>query len=332
MTRSIFALSIVLLISNSIFAQTPQFAVVRPDGTTYICPTFDSALIKAVDDDFIYLPGIQIAGTKSITKRLTIFGTGHYPDSTLATGKSQFVNDILLANKCNFEGFEVSSIHVINANASQSSFIRIKASALNFAGSDNHLINGCAIYSVTGRDASGNCGESSGCLINSSIINNVQAMSNSNFNNCVFMGNISIYTYMATTNSNFNNCIFKGLYNFSWYTTTSCFPLVGNTSNHCIWQTSINVPGINNLINNSPDTIMINATNTQFQYAFNYHLKPNSPYLSAGNDGQQIGLYGGASPYKEGAVPSNPHIYYKAVSNASTSDGKLQIQFKVRTN
>ena len=113
------------------FAQMPQFAVVRPDGTTYICPTFDSAYVKALDDDYIYLPGTVIAGNKTLSKRLTLIGAGHYPDSTAYTGKTRFTGSFTLENKCSFEGIEIDgSITITNSSASSSSFTRIKCNSL----------------------------------------------------------------------------------------------------------------------------------------------------------------------------------------------------------
>ena len=69
-------LSLLLIPFTAILAsaQTPQFAIVKPDGTTFICPSWDSAYIKSLDGDVIYLPGITIAGYAqvNIQKQLTI--------------------------------------------------------------------------------------------------------------------------------------------------------------------------------------------------------------------------------------------------------------------
>ena len=57
MKKLVFILLTGILFVNDLNAQAPQFAVVRPDGTTYICPSWDSAYNKANNGDNIYLPG-----------------------------------------------------------------------------------------------------------------------------------------------------------------------------------------------------------------------------------------------------------------------------------
>jgi len=120
------------------------------------------------------------------------------------------------------------------------------------------------------------------------------------------------------------------LFNIDWFAENNCYPLVGNSSNYCINPVAA---GNNNYSSSQADTLFVNSPNaSSFDYQYNYHLKPNSPYLSAGSDGTEIGIYGGNSPYREGAVPSNPHIYFKQVSTQTNSNGQLPVQFKVRTS
>lgn len=42
-----------------------------------------------------------------------------------------------------------------------------------------------------------------------------------------------------------------------------------------------------------------------------------------------MGIYGGSTPWKEGAIPSNPHIFFKNISNATDGSGNLPVQIKV---
>jgi hypothetical protein len=328
-----------IFIVNGLNAQVPQFAVVRPDGTTYICPSFDSAYTRAVDDDMIYMPGTTISGSKTISKRLTLIGAGHYPDSTFYTGKTVFTGGSFnLEKKCTLEGFEVGDYIVItNANAGNCSFIRIKCNGLFFAGTNDHFIDGSVIANSIsgGTTANNSCNTSSNIFIRNSIVSQVTKLLYSNINNCLFLGAYNNWTWLRTANSTFTNCIFRGLFGFDWYFDTPCFSLVGNASNNSIWFNGVGIPGQNNYVTTQPDTLMINSGTSigfNFDYTYNYHLKPNSPYLTAGDDATPIGIYGGIAPYKEGAVPGNPHIYFKQVSTQTNSNGQLPIQFKVRTN
>jgi hypothetical protein len=332
-TVMIFVLAILFSAS---FAQSPQFAVVRPDGTTYICPTFDSAYNKSADDDFIYLPGIIISGDKTISKKLTLIGTGHYPDSTVYTGKTKFTGTVYLGKRCTMEGIDVTSTIAINNPAANGcSFLRVRCGNLYFAGTNDHLIDGSVFYVISGSDfTTGSCTPSLNIFIKNSIITILQIIQNSSVKNCLLLGYDFGNTYLTTANTVFTNCIFKGFFQFDPSGYGSCFVINSNSSNNCIWMNATPpAPGNNNYENHAIDTIMINAPNNQgFSYSYNYHLKPNSPYLTAADDGGQIGIYGGAGPYKEGAVPSNPHIYFKQVATQSNNSGQLQINVKVRTN
>ncbi|MBL7733297.1 MAG: hypothetical protein JNM88_19170 [Chitinophagaceae bacterium] len=332
----LYVLWLFVLIASTSSAQTPQFAVVRPDGTTYICPSFDSAHNKAVDDDYIYLPGTVITGDKTITKRLTIIGAGHYPDSTQYTGKTHFAGSFFLEKKCTLEGMQIDNQVVITSPAaSNCSFIRLKTSLIILGGTNDHFIDGSVFSTITGGYYNNStCTQSSNIFVRNSLLYSIEKLQYSNFSNCIFLGNNSNYTFFKIANSQFDNCIFRGLFTADWYFQTPCYPIVGNSSNHCLWQSGAGFPGLNNLATSQPDTVMVNSGNngTFFDYQYNYHLRPNSPYLTAGSGGTEIGIYGGNAPYKEGAVPGNPHIYFKQVSTQTNVNGQLPVQFKVRTN
>jgi cytoskeletal protein CcmA (bactofilin family) len=331
MKKIILSTFIALLFSKTNYGQSPQFAVVRPNGTTYICPTFDSAYIKALDDDYIYLPGTVMAGNKTIAKRLTLIGAGYYPDSTVYTGKTRFTGSFTIEKKCTIEGVEFDgSITLTNTTmASASSFIRIKCGSLILGGANDIFIDGCVITSIDGSTGMvSNCTTASNVFIKNSVLYIIEKILYSSIKNCLFAGSNGAFTYLRMTNTSFSNCFFRGLYTIEWAFNPVCFSIVGNSCNNCINPIA---PGQNNYANSQSDTLLVNSPNGSFfDYAYNYHLKPNSPYLTAGDDGTQIGIYGGSSPYKEGAVPSNPHIYFKQVAPATNNNGQLQIQFKVR--
>lgn len=70
-----------------------------------------------------------------------------------------------------------------------------------------------------------------------------------------------------------------------------------------------------------------------FANGFNYNdmtLIANSPALTAGENGTQVGVYGGLFPYKQGAVPGNPHIFQKNISASTNANGQLPVQINVR--
>ena len=70
-------------------------------------------------------------------------------------------------------------------------------------------------------------------------------------------------------------------------------------------------------------TVYVNAGEEDF------HLLGDAKTTYLGDDGKEVGIYGGMLPFKEGAVPSNPHIIQKMISTTSESNGFLNISFKV---
>ena len=85
---------------------------------------------------------------------------------------------------------------------------------------------------------------------------------------------------------------------------------------------------LNNYTNIPQANIFVNQTGTTFNYTHDYHLQAPTTYL--GTDGTQVGIYGGTFPYKEGAVPLNPHIQLKNIAPTTDANGDLQIQIQVK--
>ena len=101
MKRIFLSLLTLFVSANFLNAQAPQFAVVRPDGTTYICPTFDSAYNKAANGDNIYLPGGSFSLTNPISKTIHIYGAGSNQDSSAVTGITILDTIVIIAGADN---------------------------------------------------------------------------------------------------------------------------------------------------------------------------------------------------------------------------------------
>ncbi|MBK9793187.1 MAG: hypothetical protein IPP60_08805 [Sphingobacteriales bacterium] len=86
---------------------------------------------------------------------------------------------------------------------------------------------------------------------------------------------------------------------------------------------------VNTIYNLSLSNDFVNVSNPNFSSLFDYHLKSTSSGKNAGTDGTDIGIYGGAYPYKEGAVPPNPHISTKSIAPTSAANGTLPVNIKV---
>jgi hypothetical protein len=124
---------------------------------------------------------------------------------------------------------------------------------------------------------------------------------------------------------------------------------IKNNIFHTYLNSPFGQPGSNNTIRNNVYTAncpyyCISSTNAAYNilltevntYASGYlninnlQLLATSAALTAGENGTQVGVYGGLFPMKLGNVPSNPHIYQKTISAATNTNGQLPVQIKVR--
>ncbi|MBK8482801.1 MAG: hypothetical protein IPL31_00200 [Saprospiraceae bacterium] len=137
--------------------------------------------------------------------------------------------------------------------------------------------------------------------------------SNSLYENNIFIGNDNngLSVTFRDVNSIYNNNIFVE----NWGS-----PQIG----------SCNCLGSNNIINQSQSSIFVNQIGNLFNFTHNYHLQNSSSGKNAGSDGQDIGIYGGFYPWKEGSLPANPHMEFKPISNNTDQNGNLKINIKVK--
>ncbi|MEP7321591.1 MAG: hypothetical protein ABI761_06715 [Saprospiraceae bacterium] len=317
-------------------AQSLQFAVVRPNGTTYICPTLDSAYNLSLDGDFLYLPGGSYGLTQPITKSIHIYGAGIHSDSSAVTTRTILDNISLVEGASNGSitgcyfitgGYNVLVQGLVNNYSITYCFL---AGGIKFNVASNNFIITSNIVGSFGD----------GCLYGGSwsiqlagqghlISNNfIKASISSNGGN-VYRNNIISYCspYCSTlncSNEEFDNniiaCAGSGVNNSFFH-------------NNIGWTNGLDShgnQGYNNYTISGPiDSLFINYTAGWDEG--NIHLVPNSPYMDAGTDGTELGIYGGMFPTSEGWVPKNPHIYFKDIDQLTGPDGKLHIQVGVRT-
>ena len=330
-------------------AQQPQFAVVRPNGTSYMCPTWDSAYKKAVDGDFIYLPGVTITTPIKIDKRLYIIGAGIHPDSSGATGKtvwnsgSDYIQLYSGASGGSIEGVQwetgISFIYT-GKKINNYTISRCKVGTILLQGNTvpadslptNIHINECILLQILGYNSR------SINVVKSIIQGSIQDLISCNFANNIFTYTSNVF--YGVENSILQNNIFlstqplhpsypnrcsNNLYNNLGIATNGGTFLNGCPSNTGIEQNTM-VDGSTNYIFNSY------STSYTFPFGNNFHLKSTCIGKNAGTDGTDVGIYGTSQPTSEGWVPSNPHIYFKQIDPQTGTNGNLKIQVKVRTN
>ncbi|TAL57184.1 MAG: hypothetical protein EPN85_14475 [Bacteroidetes bacterium] len=330
------------LFLTSVASASAQLTVVtlHHNGTTtpfYSNSGFVDAYTASVAGDTIILPGGNFNPPASIDKRLTIIGTGHYPDSTGATGVSFVTTTITLSGSADsscIEGLYINGS--LNFTADQAvDYVLIKKNfingSINFSGSRT---TPCIHATLINNIVAGSLNTDNANTLNFSnnIVNGgVRYLNNGVVQNNVFLnydGNwgwnedfVFYYSDQSLIQNNIiihSNVIFRG-------------GAVNNTvsNNLFIYTPSLGSGVISGNYFNVPQaSIFTSQTGNSFNYTHNYHLQSPGTYL--GTDGTQVGIYGGYYPYKEAAVPGNPHIQTKTIAPTTTPAGDLNINIKVK--
>ena len=322
MKKIIFTLISCLLTTLS-FADNSPIMVCNANGST--CSPFyniDSAYNAANSGDYIYIPGGVFVLNLPINKEVHFMGAGSMLDSSMVTGITTLNCNITLnagASNSSFEGFYLIG-SLMGPTASAVNNITVNYCNISYF---NGFINNSTIHASILR--SGGYGDNTFYMgINNTIsncfISNISNLSSSLVINCTGIAYCNSLILM-----NFKNNIFQQ-YPYSPYNQTG-----GNNS----WNNNV-------FVNSCPyyclgfifdsNNMQVSAADL-FTNGFDYnnmHLVATSPALSAGENGTQAGVYGGLFPFKEGLVPSNPHIFQKNISASTDANGLLPIQIKAR--
>lgn len=292
-----------------------------------------NAYNQAVSGDTIYLPGGGFTAPSSVNKQLMVYGAGHSIDSTLATGKTFWNGNLnfgIDADNFSIEGVEITGNVTFPANGvvDYVSISRCKINGgINITGSlttpSNNLLlkNNVITQNIDFENAQ-----------NTLVVNNIidrgvyRSRGNSFFNN-IFLGRSNGGYY-----EHFGDCDNNLIYNNIFYTPAS----YGESGNNNTFKNNLYTasPGLGtnptvsgNFLNVVSTSIFENVNSTVFSYTDNYHLQNAASYV--GTDGTEIGIYGGTFYiYKEGAVPSNPHIRVQEIA-PQTTNGMLNVKIKV---
>jgi hypothetical protein len=188
-------------------------------------------------------------------------------------------------------------------------------------------------------------------LVSNCVLGHVMRMTNSTVTNCIFN-----YVNWAGAVNTFNNgqilnSIFltPGLFNCNYYGSGNNNS-DGNAIQNCYFQNiafePIFIGAITGTVWGGFNTVtgggLFTTTNVNFPFDPSRSSSPNIPF-PVGNTADvtvlhpsNLGINGGMYPWHlaNGAghecVPSNPHIYFKDISNATNTSGNLPVQIKVR--
>jgi len=342
MKKLIFLLAFVMLSFSNGFGQ--KTIAVQGNGTTGFFTEWASAWAATQEGDTIYLPGGTFnIGNLIIDKKITIIGVGHDPTQTHDGLFSHLNGSIYFAQGSDhtlLHGFQVGSLFFFSSNQNQN-VTNITVSRCRITGNTNlGYTNPSPVQHV---------------LITESILGNINGFSAQNvqinkniidgyvqqFNGTtIFSNNIFSFGYYSNWNwslplRNIKNCL---LQNNIFKVGNN--PLDANCQNNLLQnniffsnftpnpQTDENI-WQNNFFNQAFTNVFVNYTGGAFNPEFDYHLLPSSVGVDAGVDGYDIGIYGTAVPYKEGAVPFNPQVVFEQVSNQTDENGNISIELEI---
>lgn len=295
---------------------------------------FNDAYNNATNGDTIYIPGGGFTAPSSIDKQLYVFGAGHYPDSTQATSKTFINGNISLSE--NADGFYLEGVDIngqigfsYNKSINNVTIKYCKMNKIDVYGNNTFITpssNLIFINNIIAGEVLLSNGQNVG------MFNNIiEARITNSFGN-IFENNIFMYSYTGATSYyslNGNNNVVQN--NIFLNASNRYINGVSNQINNNVFIDSAPLFGTTPIFSGnyypiSQSTIFINQTGNVFDYSHDYHLQSPSTYL--GIDATEVGVYGGMNGYKEGAVPSNPHIQLNNISPTTNNSGFLNVHIK----
>lgn len=308
-------------------------------GTPTFYTNLSTAITAAANGDTLYLPGGAIAPTTQInvSKSLHFVGAGHYPDSTLATGVT-WINDLRFLTGSSGGSVEGIDFDVLTIGYSSNQVISgftVKRCAI-----DAFYIGNDAVSTIESIILTDNLFRSSVTIKagypNILIMRNVFSyMSTFSCSGLLLKNNI-IYSYYPSVLSDLSGCTLEN--NIIIGVSGGGFGNISFGSFNCQYINNVIIPNVNswssntntnNIVGQTVAGTFTNAPGTTFSYAYNYHLLGTSPGVNYGTDGTDVGIYGTSAPFKDGAVPFNPHIISKTISSDLTPAGILNVNVTV---
>lgn len=354
-----FFLSMVALMSATMsFAQGSLLATLSHDGhisAYYGAYALKSAVEEAVAGDVITLSSGQFNAV-NITKPITLRGAGMSVNTdSVGAHEATIVQNAFeiniadsLSGRLLMEGLYFKNGINYKGTIANGQFMKCRFA--NFiAGTDAKMTNSTFIHCrfVNGFTLNNNSSNAYfiNCLVCSpkNYVSSGTNTSNIEFDNCFIKFDYSSSSYgqhpYLVQNSYFKNCIIQR-YNYSRDTSYNVLPF-SCTAYNCVGIGDTNYNNLfDNMASNNSTNTMISSVSSVFKtynataygtyitdlYDFTLTDEAAAKYL--GNDGTQVGIYGGSLPYDEN--PTIPQITKCNVASKSTADGKLSVDIEVK--
>lgn len=332
--KKIFLGLVLLLVSTgAIFAQSSLLATLSHEGeiTVFYGPNaFKDAHSAAEHGDAIALSGGTFKGC-DITKAITLRGAGWERDTIRNTIPTKIENDITISisdtvpQRLTVEGIYYEGKVQITKGLNNATFIKTcfnnrvsyETLSTSYSYKNNSFIQ-CMFNSYfTGTPTHKT--ESSYNFINCYLyygINNNEIYST--FTNCAILygSYLSDITY-----STLNNCILQGVNGSS----ADKLPASSFATNCVVYNSYL---GLGTFTNASPTNKVSTEAELWANNGILGALTDEAKAKFLGNDGTEVGIYGGPFPFT--SVTTNPQITKCNVASRSTADGKLSIDIEVK--
>ncbi len=334
-TKGILLLTVIAVL-NGIGVKAQNKITLSHLGVPTFFTNLTTALASASNGDTLYLPGgtIQPSGSDiTINKSVHIVGTGHYPDSTSATGRTLITTLRYLTGSGggSLQGCVVNNLYIGYASNQNIAGLSVTRCSIGYfrLGSDN--VSTIDNIYLTDNIFTGQISIHT-AYSNIIFIRNIININNNRLGQGLLFKNNVFYQMSYDAFEGFISCIYE---NNIIISSGSDFTI---SSSNCHYNNNLFIPNVsdwgtntqqNSLLNQTLDGTFENVTGTSFSYNYNYNLKDSSSGNDYGTDGTDVGIYGTNTPYKEGAVPFNPHIIFKSISTETTPQGILNVTISV---
>jgi len=285
-----------------------QISLVTPDGAMSVFTDLNEAIDAAVDYSIISLSagGFQINDNTKITKRLSIIGVGHKPDSpdgaTSISGKLQFETG---ANGTTVMGVFVSGDVVIGTSSEPVNGVLVRYCNVNSIQvkhqqcqdiqiNQNFLRAGSSLANAPVKftnNVAYSISSINGVIDHNVVTNGISAINQTAVTNNVFIAG-SVASNDRTQNNIFTSSVGSG----------------------CIV-----VSNWNDIFITPPTTVSVSA---------DYHLKTGCAGSGAATDGSDVGIYGGTG-FNDQSLPPSPHIVSKSIGEQTDQNGLLLVSMQV---
>lgn len=323
-------------------AQVVQMATVQHgEGMRafYGVEALKDAVAAAATGDIISLSAGQF-NAPTINKAVTIQGAGYVissgnytaivgettvevPDGATGLvveglhfmGKFTVAGDILCSfafRKCRMDSLQFSA-KIVEGELGQS-----KVQYLTYAETNKFYVHHVVMHEINATNVNQVAVDIDHCVVTGCLRNTVTAVvRNSLLKNALGTSSCAFYNNVLSQNMWSN-------YSSTYY---YCGGIISTyVSGNTIWSASYSYSY--NFVHDSYKALFVNTTHANtWNEAYDYKLTDEAAAQYIGDDGTQVGLYGGAVPFS--AVLSTPQIVEKTIATQTDENGMLSVKIKV---